>query len=26
MDDPITSRSMADIFKAITHFIESASI
>ena len=26
MDDPITSRSMADISKAITHFIESASI
>ena len=26
MDDPITSRSMADIAKAITHFIESASI
>ena len=25
MDDPITSRSMADISKAITHFIESAS-
>ena len=26
MDDPITSRSMADISKAITHFIESSSI
>ena len=26
MDDPITSRSMADIAKAITQFIESASI
>jgi hypothetical protein len=26
MDDPISSRSMADIAEAITHFVESAAM